>query len=85
MILQLDPTIPVETPRGKGFAHFLIDYGSEHHLLWTVFLNDSGECWTFKNPEIRLESNPTMGTHSTCQRAAKPNVDTLQPISESIG
>ena len=61
MILQLDPTIPLNTPKGKGFAHLLIDMGQEHHLLWVVFLDLSGECWTFPNPEVRLQPNVTMG------------------------
>lgn len=60
-MLQLDPTIPVSTPRGKGQAVVLIDYGSEHHLLWTVFLDSNGECWTFPNTDIRAQKNPTMG------------------------
>jgi hypothetical protein len=67
MILQLDPTLPLETPKGRGFAHFLIDYGTEHHLLWVVFLDATGECWTFPNPEIRLQSNPTMGVRNASQ------------------
>ena len=61
MILQLNPTLPVETPDGRGYAHFLIDNGDEHHLQWVVFLDKSGECWTYENPEIRLQGNPTMG------------------------
>jgi hypothetical protein len=61
-MLQLNPTVPVVTPKGKGFAHFLIDYGQEHHLLWVVFLDDNGECWTFANPEVRVQANPTMMT-----------------------
>jgi hypothetical protein len=43
-MIQLNPTLPLETPRGKGFAHFVIDYSQEHDLLWVVFLDDSGEC-----------------------------------------
>ena len=61
MTLQLAPPVPLDTPKGPGFAHFLIDYGQEHHLLWVVFLDSSGECWTFRNPEIRLQRNVTMG------------------------
>lgn len=61
MMLQLIPTVPLDTPKGTGHAHFLIDYGQEHHLLWVVFLDESGECWTFRNTEVRLQSNPTMG------------------------
>jgi hypothetical protein len=65
MIHQLNPTLPLETPKGKGFAHFLIDYSQEHDLLWVVFLNENGECWTFKNSEIRIEKNLSIGRTST--------------------
>ena len=58
MILQLNPPIPVITPKGKGFAQLVIDYGPEYNLLWTVFLNN-GECWTFDNKEIRSQENIT--------------------------
>ena len=42
------------------FAHLVIDYGPEFHLLWTVFLDESGECWTFSNPKIRAQKNITL-------------------------
>jgi hypothetical protein len=60
MIIQLDPTIPMETPKGPAKAHFLIDYGQEHHLIWVCFRNDTGECWTWSNPQIKIEENVTM-------------------------
>ena len=61
MILQLNPTIPLITPKGKGFAHFLIDYSQEHSLIWVVFLNETGECWSFPNKDVRLDQNLTLG------------------------
>ena len=33
MITQLDPPLPLETPRGAGLAHFVIDYGPEADLV----------------------------------------------------
>jgi hypothetical protein len=63
-LLQLDPPIPVMTPRGKALAVVLIDYGVEFDLMWTCFL-DSGECWTFRNPEIRAQTNETIGRKAT--------------------
>jgi hypothetical protein len=60
-MIQLNPPLPLDTPKGKGYAHFVIDYSQEHHLIWVVFLDDSGECWSFQNPEIRLQNNFTMG------------------------
>ena len=60
MILQLNPPLPVMTPKGEALAHILIDYGAEHDLLWVTF-QDTGECWTWRNPEIRAMKNITMG------------------------
>ena len=57
MLTQLDPPLPLETPKGPGLAHFVIDYGPESHLLWVVFLDEGGACWTIPNPEIRIQSN----------------------------
>lgn len=61
MLLQLNPPIPLETPKGKGFAHIVIDYGQEFDLLWVVFIDETRECWTFKNPEVKIQSNITFG------------------------
>ena len=61
MILQLNPPIPLETPRGKGFAHGLIDYGIEYDLIWITFMDETGECWCFRNPEVRIQKNLTFG------------------------
>lgn len=60
-LLQLNPPIPLSTPKGKGMAWIMIDYGAEHDLLWVVALNDTGEIWTFSNKEVKATSNITMG------------------------
>lgn len=65
MITQLNPPLPMETPKGSGMAHFVIDYGPEAHLLWVVFLDVGGGCWTVPNPEVRLQANWTMGRRET--------------------
>jgi len=59
-MLQLDPPLPVVAPAGKALAHVLIDYGAEHDLLWVCF-QDNGECWTWRNQDIRAEKNITFG------------------------
>jgi len=59
MILQLDPPIPLETPKGPGFAHLVVDYGMDFDLCWTVFITETRECWTFQNREVRAVSNVT--------------------------
>lgn len=61
MLLQLNPPIPVDTPKGKALAHCLIDYGIEHDLMWVCFIDSTGECWTFPNPQIRAQKNMTYG------------------------
>jgi len=60
MITQLNPPIPLVTPKGTGWAFFMIERSQEHHIEWVVFLDDNGQCWTFANPEIRLQTNYTM-------------------------
>lgn len=59
-ILQLRPTVPLDTPKGPADAHFLLEYGEEHFLYWTCFVRETGECWTFRNDKVRLEKNPSM-------------------------
>jgi hypothetical protein len=73
-IFRLDPPIPVQTPKGSGIAHLVIDYGIEEHLYWVVFLDISGQCWTFGNPEIRACMNITLG---------RVSVDSVNPQNVS--
>lgn len=61
MLTQLNPPIPLVTPKGSGLAWFIIDYGIEHHLMWVVAIDETGEIWTFKNPDIRADKNITVG------------------------
>jgi hypothetical protein len=58
-MLQLDPPIPMNTPKGSGFAYLVIDYGLDYDLCWTVFLTKSKECWSFQNRDIRAVDNIT--------------------------
>lgn len=65
MITQLNPPIPVVTPHGKGMAQMVIDYGIEHDLIWVVFQNDGGECWSWQNQDIRAQNNITISRHTS--------------------
>jgi hypothetical protein len=60
MILQLNPQIPLITPKGKGWAHLVIDYSQEHDLIWVVFLDDTKECWSFGNRDVKIVKNITL-------------------------
>lgn len=61
MIIQLNPLIEVSTPKGNGYAMFLIDYGMDTDLYWIVAINNTGEIWTFANRELRMAKNITLG------------------------
>jgi len=73
VLTQLDPPLHFETPKGPGWAHFVIDYGSEAALLWVVFMDADGACWTVPNYEVRLSYNWTMGRRSP-ETNAEPSV-----------
>lgn len=61
MIIQLNPTIPMICPMGEGYAIAVIDYSQEHNLMWVIAINDTGEIWTYSNPDVRMIKNITMG------------------------
>lgn len=58
---ELKQPLPVCIKQGKGLAIHVIDYGPEHHLMWVVVLDDTGEIWTVSNPGVRVRPNPTLG------------------------
>jgi hypothetical protein len=60
MILQLNP-LPLNTPKGKAWAHLVIDYGQEHDLQWVCFIDATGECWTYGNADVTIQNNITLG------------------------
>lgn len=77
MITQLTPPLPLETPKGSGLAHFVIDYGPEADLVWVVFMDKDGASWSVPNPEVRMSFNWTMG-----RRRPKPEVPPVTADSE---
>lgn len=64
-MLQLNPPIPLTTTKGEGLAYFVTDYGVDFSLIWTVAIDETGECWMFKNEEVRFVKNITMGRRIT--------------------
>ena len=61
MLTQLNPSLPLDTHKGAGYAVAVIDYGLEHSLLWVVALNDTGEIWCVPNSEVRMQKNWSAG------------------------
>ncbi len=70
-VTQLNPPLPMETSKGSGWAHFVIDYGPEAALLWVVFMDEDGACWTVPNPEVRMYMNWTMGRRKAVDKPQK--------------
>lgn len=60
-ILQLNPPIELQTPKGNGLAWLVIDNGIEYNLQWVVAINETGEIWTYSNPDVRATKNITQG------------------------
>ena len=60
VILQLNPPLPLVTPKGAAIAHLVIDNGPEHNLQWVCFQTDTGQCWTWMNSDVRAEKNVTL-------------------------
>ena len=60
-MIQLNPQIPLDTPKGRGQAVMVIDYSEEHDLMWVVIDDTTFEVWTWKNSEVRGVPNTTMG------------------------
>jgi hypothetical protein len=79
---QLNPTMPVSVEgKGTGFAFAVIDYGQEHHLIWVVAIDGTGEIWSAPNPKVRVQSNWTMG-----RKIAPPtNVEPLRTAAAAAG
>ena len=75
MITQLNPPLPLHTPKGPGLAHFVLDHGIEANLIWVVFLDEDGSCWSIPNPDIRMAWNWSAGRR-------KPE-DTTPPKNEA--
>jgi hypothetical protein len=79
VLTQLNPPLPLETSKGAGWAHFVIDYGPEAALLWVVFMDADGACWTVPNPEVRMAFNWTLGRRKPADR----EVERTAPVKPS--
>jgi hypothetical protein len=60
-MIQINPPLWLYVPEFKqyGLAHFVENHGLEHHLYWTVFM-DNGEIWTLSNDRVRAGNNKTL-------------------------
>ena len=70
MITQLRPALWLQTPKGVGLAHFVIDYGEEHDLIWVVADDATGEIWAWPNPKVRFIKNVSLDAERVAGQAA---------------
>lgn len=77
MILQLTPTIFVDTPLGKGHCIFLIDYGMHQNSCWVVVLEKNGIVKHFDANDVIVCTNYTYHINSdrNCFEQKKENLD----------
>ena len=61
MILQLNPMLPLDTPKGPGWAFALIDYSQDHDTLFKVIITETREIWDFPQSQVRGVKNISFG------------------------
>lgn len=59
-MLQLNPSIPVNTPKGDGEAILVIDYGIDVNTVWCVRF-EGGKILHFYSDDIKIYGNPMNG------------------------
>lgn len=56
---QLNPQIPVVTPKGHGWAFGVIDRSQEHPIEFVVAQDEGGEVWVWLQQDLRVAVNKT--------------------------
>lgn len=72
-ITQLPSTFHVITPLGEAICYFAHE-GDGDEIYWGVFQTATGECWWWKNNEIRLRSSISEGRSSTSPITITPEI-----------
>ena len=85
MLVQLTQPIPLITPKGKAWAIAILDYDPQWDLQWITFVHQTGECWTFRNSQVRQDSNFTFGIGEPSPiKEEALNPLTMRPFSEVL-
>ena len=74
IMVQLNPTIPVQTSKGYGFAVGWVYWSPDHSLVWIVAISDTREFWAIPNEEVRADKNWSMW------RRGGPGENEIQPV-----
>jgi hypothetical protein len=54
----------------------MIDYGEDHHLMWVISIDATGELRMYSNPQVRVRANDTFCTK--CPMEEEYNAKALQ-------
>lgn len=83
MILQLEPSLMIETPLGTGQALFIIDYGMHQNTCWVVALIKDGIIKHFDCNDIVLSTNYTYGLNLTKTKEPTLKSDSSEKAQKS--
>jgi hypothetical protein len=61
MIVPWPYELWLDTPMGRGLVLLCIDRGANADLEWTVVIEATGEIWSWKNYDVKVCQNRTMG------------------------
>ncbi len=63
MIAIFEPTncVEVETPKGRATIWLVTEYGIETEKIFTCIVKETGEVWEFKNKDVKVVPNFTLG------------------------
>jgi hypothetical protein len=63
-LLQLNPSIPMVTPKGEGLAIMVADYSEEQDCLWVVADTATGQIWWWPNNRVRMSKNISLNRNN---------------------
>jgi hypothetical protein len=76
VFVQLNPPLPLDViGKGPRLAIGVIDYGTEHSLIWVTAITATREIWCEPNENVRVQSNYTMGRTSVSQKQVRNLVE----------
>ena len=82
MILQLDPTVLMDTPIRIGQAPFIIDYGMRQNTYWMVAVQEISIIKHFDCADVILNMNHTYGMNALHNGFKHPEPKTNNDTSQ---
>ena len=64
-----------DTEKGRGWAHWLIDYGPHGNVLFGVVMHETGQLWWVPTHKLTIASNWSLGQHGTKKVSQQTCID----------